>query len=385
MLKHPLLTESRIRQTLERIERLVYSPKSPIEIAAWAVHGEPVPPERAFNAKYMPFSEGDKWGSLWDTVWFRFQGEIPREWKGREVVALVRLTNLGPEGFAAEGTIYENERLARAINFNRREVEIVAKAKGGKYFDFFVEAAANGGTNPAGDTQGLNLPDYNGSPLFRLEQAELACKNPEAFDFYHDFKFASEAMEALPETSQRRAELRYALNESVNEFDHSDPTSIKRAAATLRDVMRRRNGDTVHTVSAVGHAHIDTAWLWPLRETIRKCARTFSTALNYMEKYPGYVFVCSQAQQYAWMKAYYPDIWEGIKKAVRRGQWEPVGSMWVETDCNLASGESLVRQILYGKRYFQKELGYETRDVWIPDVFGYAASLPQIMRKSGVE
>jgi alpha-mannosidase len=181
-------------------------------------------------------------------------------------------------------------------------------------------------------------------------------------------------MDALPENSQRRAELRYALNESVNEFDHEDPATIKRAAATLRDVMRRRNGDTVHTLSAVGHAHIDTAWLWPLRETIRKCARTFSTALNYMEKYPGYVFVCSQAQQYAWMKAYYPEIWEGIKKAVRRGQWEPVGSMWVETDCNLVSSESLVRQILLGKRFFEKELGYETRDVWIPDVFGYAAS-----------
>ena len=385
MLKHPLLTESRIWQTLERIEKLVNWPTAPIEIAAWAVHGEPVPPERAFKAKYTPFSVGEMWGSLWDTVWFRFQGQIPTDWKGREVVALVRLTSLGPEGFAAEGAIYQNERLVRAVNLNRREIEIATKAKGGERFEFFVEAAANGGTNPTGDAIGLNLPDYNGKPLFRLEQAELACRNSEAFDFYFDFKFAAEAMGALPENSQRRAELRYALNESVNELDHEDPATIKRAATALRDVMRRRNGDTVHTLSAVGHAHIDTAWLWPLRETIRKCARTFSTALNYMEKYPGYVFVCSQAQQYAWMKAYYPEIWEGIKKAVRRGQWEPVGSMWVETDCNLVSSESLVRQILLGKRFFEKELGYETRDVWIPDVFGYAASLPQIMHKSGVE
>jgi alpha-mannosidase len=385
MLKHPLLTESRIRQTLERIEKLVHWPTAPVEIAAWAVHGEPVAPERAFKAKFTPFSVGEMWGSLWDTVWFRFQGQIPADWKGREVVALVRLTSLGPEGFSAEGSIYQNGRLVRAVNLNRREVEIASKAKGGERFEFFVEAAANGGTNPTGDAIGLNLPDYNGKPLFRLEQAELACRNPEAFDFYFDFKFAAEAMDALPENSQRRAELRYALNESVNEFDQDDPSTIKRAAAALRGVMRRRNGDTVHTLSAVGHAHIDTAWLWPLRETIRKCARTFSTALNYMEKYPSYVFVCSQAQQYAWMKAYYPEIWEGIKKAVRRGQWEPVGSMWVETDCNLVSGESLVRQILLGKRFFEKELGYETRDVWIPDVFGYAASLPQIMHKSGVE
>jgi alpha-mannosidase len=105
MLKHPLLTESRIRQTLERIEKLVNWPTAPIEIAAWAVHGEPVPPERAFKAKYTPFSVGEMWGSLWDTVWFRFQGQIPTDWKGREVVALVRLTSLGPEGFAAEGAI----------------------------------------------------------------------------------------------------------------------------------------------------------------------------------------------------------------------------------------------------------------------------------------
>ncbi|MGB8466824.1 MAG: alpha-mannosidase [Terrimicrobiaceae bacterium] len=385
MLKHPLLTEGRIRQTLERIERLLYSPRAPIEIGAWAVHGEPVPPERAFKAQYSLFSVGEMWGSLWDTVWFRFQGEVPKEWRGCEVVALVRLTGEGAEGFTAEGTIYQNGRLVRAININRREVEIAAKAKGGERFEFFVEAAANGGTSAMGNTQGLSLPDYNGLPLFRFEQGELACRNSEAFDLYYDFKFALEAMEALPENSQRRAELRYALNESVNEFDHTDPSSLKAAAAALQGVMRRRNGETAHTLSAVGHAHIDTAWLWPLRETIRKCARTFSTALNYMEKYPAYVFVCSQAQQYAWMKEYYPAIWEGIKKAVRRGQWEPVGSMWVETDCNLVSGESLIRQILHGKRFFQKELGYETRDVWIPDVFGYAASLPQIIRKSGLE
>ena len=380
MFKHPLLTESRIRQSVGRIEELVYSPRAPLEIAMWAVHGEPVPAERACKAKYKPFSVGEMWGALWDTVWFRFQGEVPREWKAQEVVALVQLTSLGGEGFSAEGAIYQNGRLVRAISLNRREVEITARAKGGEPFTFFVEAAANGGMS----LQGLNLPDYNGTPLFRLEQAELACRNAAIFNFYYDFKFATEAMDALPENSQRRAELRYALNETVNEFDPIDPSSIKRAAATLREVMRRRNGDTVHTLSAVGHAHIDTAWLWPLRETIRKCARTFSTALNYMQKYPGYVFVCSQAQHYAWMKAYYPEIWDGIKKALRRGQWEPVGSMWVETDCNLASGESLVRQILHGKQYFEKELGYETKDAWIPDVFGYAASLPQILRKSGV-
>jgi alpha-mannosidase len=382
MLKHPLQTEQRLRSALERIEKLIYPEKAPLEIGIWNVGGEPVPVERALKARYSPFAVGDAWGPLWDTSWFRFRGSIPRAWKGREVVALIRLCTSPREGFTAEGMIYQNGSLVRAINAHRREVELAPKAHGGEKFEFLVEAAANESLEYA---QGLNMPDYGGKPGFKLEQAELACVDREAFSLYFDYKVALEAMEQLPADSQRRGELRYALNEALNFLDHEDAATIPTARAALKDVLGRRNGDTFHTLSAVGHAHIDTAWLWPLRETIRKCARTFSTALDYMDRYPEYVFVCSQAQQYAWMKAYYPDIWERIKKAVKRGQWEPVGSMWIETDCNLASGESLIRQILHGKRFFQEELGYETRDVWIPDVFGYAASLPQIMRQSGVD
>jgi alpha-mannosidase len=385
MLKHPDVTEARVRATLERIHAQIYSPKTPIDVGIWNVHGEPVDAAKALKARYVPMAVGDMWGALWDTSWFRFRGQVPKSWRGREVVALVRLTSIGREGFTAEGLIYQNGIPVRALNANRRDVAITRAAQGGERFEFFVEGAANGGASETGESEGLNLPDYGGKPRFRLEQAELACVNREAFDFYYDFKVALEAMEAFPADSQRRGELRYALNEAANLFSADHPKTIPKARAALKDVLGRRGGDTVHHLSAAGHAHIDTAWLWPLRETIRKCARTFSTALDYMEKYPEYVFACSQAQQYAWMKAYYPEIWNRIKKAIRRGQWEPVGSMWIETDCNLASGESLVRQILHGKRFFQRELGYETRDVWIPDVFGYAASLPQIMRKSGTE
>ncbi len=99
----------------------------------------------------------------------------------------------------------------------------------------------------------------------------------------------------------------------------------------------------------VGHAHLDTAWLWPLRETIRKCARTFSTVLELMDRYPEYRFVVSQAQHLAWMHDHYPDLWERMKERIAEGRLEPTGSMWVESDCNIPSGESLVRQIFYGK------------------------------------
>jgi alpha-mannosidase len=386
MQKHPDVTEARIRNALDRIHAQIHTPTQPLDVAIWNVGGEPVAAEKAFKAKYAPFAVGEMWGARWDTSWFRFRGQVPKEWRGREVVALVRVSPNAGEGFTAEGLIYQEGRVVRALNVNRRDVAIAASAKGGERFEFFVEAAANGATAGSGvGGEGLNLPDYQGKPRYHLEQAELACVNREAFDFYFDFKVALEAMEAFPATSQRRGELRYALNEAVNLFTEENPKSIAKARAALKDVLSRRNGGTVHNLSAVGHAHIDTAWLWPLRECIRKCARTFSTALDYMDKYPQYVFACSQAQQYAWMKAHYPEIWARIKKAVRRGQWEPVGSMWIEADCNLASGESLVRQILHGKRFFREELGYETKDVWIPDVFGYAGSLPQIMRKTGTD
>jgi alpha-mannosidase len=385
VLKHPSLTEQRIHSALRRIEPLIYPATARVEVAIWNVHGEPVPAEEAFRARYEPFAVGGRWGGLWDTAWLRIRGKVPKEWKGREVVVRVRLSKDNREGFTAEGLVYQDGRPVRAINANRREVAIAAKARGGEKFEFFVEAAANGGMDQDLNAEGLNLPDYHGAARFFLEQAELAIFDRDAAAFYQDFKLAADAMEVMPEDSRRRGELRAALNEALNRFEATDPASIGRARAALRAVLGRRNGDSGHRLSAVGHAHIDTAWLWPLRESIRKCARTFSTALDYMEKYPEFVFVCSQAQQYAWMKAYYPDIWKRIKKAIRRGQWEPVGSMWIEADCNLASGESLVRQILHGKRFFEQELGYRTRDVWIPDVFGYAASLPQIMKKAGID
>jgi len=384
MLKHPQITEGRIRSALPRIQSLIYPLKDKLEIASWTVGGEPVPSEKALRAKYTPFEVGGAWGALWDTCWLRFRGKIPTAWKGKEVVALVRLTPGGSEGFTAEGLIYQDGKPVRAINVHRSEVELASRAKGGEKFEFFVEAAANASA-PDGSGAKLNLPNFGGAPAFRLEQAELAVIDRAAFDYYYDFLVGVEAMEALPEDGQRRAELREALNASLNQFDDTDPSSLKPARNALRDVLSRHNGDTSHTISAIGHAHIDTAWLWPLRETIRKCARTFSTALDYMDRYPDYVFCCSQAQQYAWMKHLYPEIWERIKKAIRRGQWEPVGSMWIETDCNIPSGESLIRQILHGKRFFETELGVETKDVWIPDVFGYAASLPQIMRKARID
>lgn len=400
MQKHPQLTEDRIARTLDRIRSLLHGASAPISVAAWHVRGEPVPAVEALKKNYEPFAVGQSWGAAWNTTWFRFSGTIPHEWKGREVIAQIQLGFKTGEGFTVEGLVWRNGVPTHAINVNRTDVPLATRARGGEAFEFYIEAAANP-VAPMQVGNDLCAPDPHGPPLFVLERAGIVFVNREMLDFFYDFKVAAETMSALRvaspppstwppsgtsgiSTNPRHGQLMYALNAAANLFDEDNPATVAPAREALREVLNKRNGDTAHRLSAIGHAHIDTAWLWPLRETIRKCARTFATALAYMEEYPEYIFGCSQPLQYAWMKEHYPTIFEGIKKAVRRGQWEPIGSMWIEADCNLSSGESLIRQILHGKNFFLEEFGYETRDVWIPDVFGYAAALPQIMRKAGV-
>jgi alpha-mannosidase len=384
MLKHPDLTERRVILALDRIRASIYDGAPfPLEVMAQPLAGEPIPAGEAMAGHFVPFHIGERWGLPWGPTWFRLGGTVPESWKGRLVIARLRLGWGGTEGFTCEALVYRDGKPLTGLNVNHDEILIAEKAKGGESFTLDVEAAANPHipVTGAGEIPACRSDE----PIFVLETAEIACVEPDVWDFYHDFAVAADAMVALPENEPRRGRLRAALNNAINNFDESIPGTAKSARAALREIMDCRNGDTVHRISAIGHAHIDSAWLWPLRETIRKCARTFATALQLMEEYPEFVFGCSQAQHYAWMKKYYPSIYEGIKKAVKQGRWEPLGSMWVEADCNLSSGEALVRQLLHGKRFFEREFGVETVDVWLPDVFGFSAGLPQIMKQAGVE
>ncbi|HKD35973.1 MAG TPA: glycoside hydrolase family 38 C-terminal domain-containing protein, partial [Pirellulales bacterium] len=174
------------------------------------------------------------------------------------------------------------------------------------------------------------------------------------------------------------------LNRLANVYNAADRTTWPAAAAILRPLYEHRNATTVHELSAIGHAHIDTAWLWPLAETKRKCERTFSSQLAYMDEYPDFKFVCSQAQQYEWIKERNPDLWRRICEKVKAGQWIPVGGTWIEPDCNIPSGESLCRQFLHGQRFIRREFGVTCREFWNPDVFGYNGQLPQICRLAGI-
>ncbi|MBK1879855.1 alpha-mannosidase [Pelagicoccus mobilis] len=379
--------EKRLENVLTALKSRIHPEKAPLSVSIWEAPSEPVPVSIAASQAYTPFSVGGEWGHMWGTAWMKFEGSVPASWQGKTVSALIELEYEALEGFTVEGLAYQDGKPLVAINVNRNDVPISSDAQANQAVEFLMETAAN----PAGQLPSLDIwnesdlmPEPGGEKRFTLSRCELAVVDEECQQLYHDFRVLHETMHVLPEENLRKQRIRTGLNQAAN-FIEAGPAQHAQARELLKPLLDSKNGDTTVTVSAVGHAHIDTAWLWPLRETMRKCARTFSTVLKYMEKYPDYRFSCSQAVQYDWMRQRYPSVYEGIKAKTAAGQWEPVGSMWVEADCNLASGEALVRQILIGKQYFQEAFDYETRDLWLPDVFGYSASLPQIFKLSGID
>ncbi|MCE9609807.1 MAG: hypothetical protein K8R23_06320, partial [Chthoniobacter sp.] len=218
-----------------------------------------------------------------------------------------------------------------------------------------------------------------------LDQCDIAAFDPLAWEMWHDFLILQQLeCEGTNDLDKDWAgKLLAELNRFANAFDPEDQSTWADAHWILKSLYQNRNGSYKHELSAIGHAHIDTAWLWPLAETYRKCERTFSSAAAYMEEYQEYKFSCSQAQQYAWIKERNPQLYARIAAKVKAGQWVPVGGTWVEPDCNIPSGESLARQFLYGQRFFLREFGVTCKEFWNPDVFGYNGQLPQIMAQSG--
>ncbi|MGH9018694.1 MAG: alpha-mannosidase, partial [Acidimicrobiales bacterium] len=360
-------------------------PSVPLEIAAYHVLGEPVAPAAAFAADYEPFALGGAWGPPWDTTWFRLRGTIPADWAGRQVALGFAIGNAGSTGFGAEALLWHQGRSVQGLSPNHREWVMGPAARACGEIEVFVEAAANPpspfGVNP----WPLLLADPTGTPLFTLQQADLHVRDLEFDAFWHSFRVLVELMSELPPEAPRTAQVRAGLERACTLLDLPDiGDSWRRAQPVLDQLLAQRAAPGTHTMSIMGHAHLDTAWLWPLRETVRKCARTFSTVLALMDRFPEYRFAVSQAQHLAWMRDHYPELWERMKVRIAEGRLQPTGSMWVEADCNIPSGESLVRQIAHGKRFYRDELGIETNDVWLPDVFGYSAALPQIMRRSGI-
>jgi alpha-mannosidase len=362
---------------LEKIRPAVYKPAGDLTVTAF-VTSEPVPFAERDKGRRIELKTGDKWAAeIFDCAWFHFTGMVPIDQAGADVVLLIDVNGeacvVDQDGTPRQGLTNISSEFDKTLGMpGKRVVPLLNPARGGEKIDLWADAGAN-------DLFGRM--QENGT----LKQACVAVRHPELDALQWDWEVLHELMVHLPEQSARRYRIWDALSRAASVLMLFNESEAKAARKIIAPELEKTGGDPSLTISAVGHAHMDLAWLWPVRETIRKCARTFATVLRMMERYPDYVFGASQPQQYQWVKEHYPDLYAQVKARIAQGRWEAQGAMWVEPDTNVPSGESLVRQIVYGMRFFAEEFGTKATILWEPDVFGYTGALPQILRKSGID
>ncbi|WP_037911662.1 alpha-mannosidase [Actinacidiphila yeochonensis] len=384
------LVEARLKRVLdERIRPAVYPESTPLDVAVWVAPGEPVPVEEGLAGEVSPVEVGTRWGAPWSTSWFRVTGTVPQEWAGKHVEALLDLGfDENMPGFQCEGLVYRPDGSpVKGLNPRNQWVRVGAPAAGGEEVVLHVEAASNPvilDYHPFLPTQLGDKETAGTEPQYTLTRMDLVVFDETVWNLVQDLEVLGELVAELPEDSARRHEITRAISRSLDAVDLQDVNGSAAAArAELVEVLSTPAPATAHRISAVGHAHIDSAWLWPLRETVRKVARTTANMTALLEDEPEFIFAMSQAQQFAWIKEHRPEVYARVKAAVAEGRLVPAGGMWVESDTNMPGSEAMARQFVHGKRFFMDEFGIENDEAWLPDTFGFAAGLPQIIKAAG--
>jgi alpha-mannosidase len=326
---------------------------------------------------WADFQVGRTWGGYDITAWFRTRLAVPEEWRGRKLGLHFIIGPRDGGGSTAETLLYVNGEPLQGLDIWHEEawlpLEHVSQGM------LFIALKAWSGV--------LDVPDRR-----RFKIAQLIWFDEGAERFYFLASTVLKTVNLLPQSDLRRVRLLELLNNAfrcVNFFRPNTPAfydSLLDAFQTLEHSLEKLEiGEIKPKVVGVGHSHIDMAWLWRLCHTREKASRTFSTVLHLMRQYPEYRFMHTSPQLYKYLKEDYPHIYQQVRQRVQEGRWEVTGGMWVEADANLTGGESLVRQFLYGRRFIKEEFGQESSILWLPDVFGYPASLPQIALKSGMK
>ncbi len=334
---------------------------------------------------------GYRWGPIWSTAWFRLRGRLGREFRGERVLlrfssgteACLWLDGVPHAGFDP----YHDTAPLIPADWRRRD-----RAKGGERIDLFVEAACN---LPLGATtfwwdQPEQRARWAESKPGRLECAEAVALDEGIWQFCERFDWLRRLLFSGAKESSRTHDLSRGLAAIIRAIPAATATreSVLAQRPALDRLLRGRiDARSATTCVAIGHAHIDTAWLWRIDESRRKCVRSFATALRNIERFPHFRFMCSQAQQYQFVKEESPALFAEIRAAVGAGRWEPAGAMWIEPDGTAPSGESFIRQIVHGTRYWEQEFGArgKQRILYLPDTFGFPACLPQIMAHAGLD
>lgn len=334
-----------------------------------ALSKEPISKKDIDKASFAPLKKGEIWGEKFDCGWFRFKGQVPENCKDKHVVALINITG--------EGVIYQDDKITQGITRVIDTVDLVQAIKGKQVVELF--AKAQGGENVDLLVEG----GYNHGGKAKLVRKDIAICDDDALAYYYDYLTLTMLLLTYGQNTRLTKERCKEISKALNVSYKLSRKSFKDAHDVLKATLSVPMDDKCTEYTAIGHAHIDLAWLWPIRETKRKGVRTFANALRNIERYPGYKFGASQAQLFEWVKEEAPELYSRFKQEIKKGNVEVQGGMWTENDCNIPCGESLIRQFLYGEKYFMDEFGKHCKVVWLPDVFGYPASLPQIIKKCG--
>ncbi len=362
----------RIEQMLSRIypltKRAVY-PIDGFECAECGYKTSETPDEELV---YRPWTKNDRFGGKeeWHG-WYRGIVKVPDCPEG----CSLELENYYDDGQNPQYLVYLDGKLVQGTDKNHVSVPL----------------------DPTHSEYDVKMYVYTGyDELDYKFEPKVVVRDDEVTGLYYDIRVPFEVLSLMDKTSREYMLIRDGLNEALNILDWRTPgspeflESVRAARAYLSDevygmLFCEEGRDGHPNVACIGHTHIDVAWLWTYAQTREKVQRSFSTVISLMQQYPEYKFMSSQPQLYKYLKEDSPETYEKIKTLVAEGRWEPEGAMWVEADTNLAGGEALIRQILYGKKFFRDEFGVESHVLWLPDVFGYSAAMPQILRKSNVD
>ena len=362
-----------IMGSLRRLRKECYTKVGGLE-ASYAWSAEPVPFEEKDSLTYKPIRVGQVWSNeSYGCAWFRLQGKVPATAKGEKVALLI--------SDGGEGCIYDEAGvpvkgitdIGAFIDFaqphiGKRYYEVTESAEGDEEIDLYMDAGNN------------KLPTIPFKQA-KLKQADIVVVHDDVKALYYDVLALLFQQSVAGKGDGKVSSIAASVKAALKKYFAGDLEGAREILKKEADT----GADSPYTFYATGHAHLDLAWLWPIRETKRKAARTFANQVWNMDKYPDYVFGASQPQQFEWMEERHPELFEKIKEKVASGQLEVQGGMWVECDTNVTSGESLIRQNLYGKKYWKEKFGKDMRMCWLPDVFGFSGNLPQILKKCGMD
>ncbi|KAK0733432.1 glycoside hydrolase family 38 protein [Lasiosphaeria miniovina] len=364
----------------------VVSGEPHVKLSVWDAPDQTRPTfDDAVSHEFKETSVGSWFGPSWTTHWFKVVLKVPEDLLDKHLLELHWDGN-------NEGLVWtEDGNPLQGLTGGGERVEWILPEsfRDGREHTIYIEMACNGMFGNAAGGDAIQPPDPN--KYFQLSRAEIVAVNPDARQLYIDIWIIGDAAREFPSDSWEQHKALNICNKIIDTFELGNKDSLKACRTIAEDYLGPNvNSAKVYDtgkealVFGIGHCHIDSCWLWPFAETKRKVARSWSNQCDLMDRYPELNFACSQAQQYKWLKQLYPYVFERVKKKVAEGRFHPIGGSWVEHDTNMPSGESLVRQFLYGQRFYEGNFGKRCQTFWLPDTFGYSSQLPQLCRLSGM-